>query len=353
VFSKRAAKQPSVVGLDLDPSHIAAAEVVANGSLSVKRAALAMLRPGILRDGEVTDPAGLTEALQELFAEHELPPRVRIGVANQRIVVRTIDLPAVTDERAVAAAVHAQAPDHIPMPMDEAVLDFQQLGVVETPQGPRTRVVIVAVRREMVQRLAESATAAGLVVEGIDLSAFAMVRAVGAAGSGARLYINVAGLTNVAVASETAVLFARSAAGGLEGIVQTLAERRALTLEHARQWLVHVGMVAPVSQIEGDPALVASTRAVLEDGIHQIADAVRNSVEYYRTQESAETVQEGILTGPVVAIPGFSDALGERLRLAVRCAVVEAADGAEPAADPGRLSVAAGLAVEERDLRAH
>jgi type IV pilus assembly protein PilM len=352
VFRKRSAKPTHVVGLDLDPSHIAAADVVANGDLHIRRSAVAMLRPGIVRDGEVTDPAALSEALRELFEAHDLPRRVRIGVANQRIVMRTMDLPPLLDDKALAAAVEGKAADHIPMPMDEAVIDFQSLGVVSTPQGPQTRVIIVAVRREVVDRLAQAVGDAGLSLEGIDLAAFAMVRAVGVDGDAARLYINVAGLTNVAVASAAGVLFARASAGGLESLVHTLAERRALTLEHARQWMVHVGMSAPLDEIEGDPDLVASTRHVLEEGIHEIADAVRSSVEYYRTQESAESVEDGILAGPGVAIAGFAEALGAQLRLPLVSACVKPVEGYEVGGDPGRLTVAAGLAVEERELRA-
>lgn len=347
MFTKRAA-QP-VVGLDLDPSHIAAVELTADGSMTIKRHALAMLRPGIVRDGELADPEALTEALTALFKDNDLPDRVRIGVANSRIVVRTMDLEPLLDDKALAAAVQAQAADHIPMPMDEAIVDHQRLGVVATPQGPRTRVVIVAVRREVVERVAKAAMDAGLSIEGIDLSAFAMVRAVGRAGAGAQLYLNVAGLTNVAVASEDGVLFARAASGGLEAMAHTLAERGALTLEHARQWMVHVGMSTPVEQVEGDPDLVLAVRTVLEEGVHQIADAVRGSVEYYRMQEHAAPVDEGVLTGAAVAIPGFAEALGEQLHLPLTATVVDVADGGDPIPELGRLSVAAGLAVEERN----
>jgi type IV pilus assembly protein PilM len=174
VFKKRSSSQAAVVGLDLDPGHIAAAEVTVNGSLSLKRGAVAPLRPGVLRDGEVADVPALAEALKTFFAENGLSNRVRLGIANQRIVVRTLDLPPLEDDKALAAAVKVQAPDHIPMPMDEAVIDWQSLGTVQTAAGqPRTRVVVVAVRREMVDRLVAASREAGLKLEGIDLSAFA------------------------------------------------------------------------------------------------------------------------------------------------------------------------------------
>ena len=345
---KKKQRLATVVGLDLDPSHIAAAEVHVNGSVTVKRGAIVALRPGVLRDGEASDPAGLAEALRELFDANDLPRRVRLGIANQRIVVRSLDLPVIDDPKGLAAAVQQEAPDHIPMPMDEAVVDFQSLGVVETPAGPRSRVVIVAVRREMIERLVSATREAGLELEGIDLAAFGMVRALApaAAGEQAILYINVAGLTNVAVANGSGCLFTRAAAGGLDAAVHTLSERRGLTQEHARQWMQHVGLLTPLDEVEGDAELIAATRAALDEGVHQLADTVRNSLNFYRMQEGAETVERALLTGPVLAIPGFADKLSEQLKLPVEPAFV-VVDG-DDESDPARLAVAAGLAIEDR-----
>lgn len=341
---KKRAKKTTVVGLELDPSHLAAAQVAVNGNISVTKSAVADLRPGIVRDGEVADPVALTEALRGLFDGTELPTQVRLGIANQRIVVRTLDVPPVDDPKLLDELVRSEAPDHIPVPMDEAVLDFQPLGRVETTAGPRTRVVIVAVRREMIDRMVASTQEAGLDVVGIDLSAFAMVRALHSNDTDhAVLYVNLAGLTNVAVANATGCLFTRAATGGLDAVLQSLSERRGLTIEHARGWLQYVGLVTPVEEIEGDPDLVAAVRQTLDDGVHTIADTVRNSLNFYRMQESAETVDRAVLTGPAVAIPGFAARLSEQLQIPVEGTVVA---GQSDDADLGRLTVAAGLALD-------
>jgi type IV pilus assembly protein PilM len=346
VFKRKRAPKNHLVGLELDPGHLAAAEVHVNGTLSLERGVVAHLKPGILRDGDVTDAAALADAIRALFEEHDLPRRVRLGIANQRIVVRSLDLPVTADEKELFASARALAPDHIPMPIDEAVLDMQSLGPVATPAGPRTRVVVVAVRREMVERITAAARQAGLTVEGIDLSAFGMLRALPAPEPGnAILYVNAAGLVNVAVANPAGCLFTRAAAGGLDAMASTLAERRGLTLEHARQWIQHVGLAAPLAEVEGDPELVAAVRTVLEEGVHGMADTVRNSLNFYRMQESAETVERAVLTGPGVEVDGLAERLAELLRLPVDAASVQAADD-QP--DLGRLTVAAGLAVAER-----
>ena len=64
---------------------------------------------------------------------------MRLGVANQRIVVRTIDLPQIEDRKELDAAVRFQAQEHIPMPLEQAVLDFQSLGFVTRPTRASAR----------------------------------------------------------------------------------------------------------------------------------------------------------------------------------------------------------------------
>src|SRR4051794_14826326 len=168
----------AVTGLHLEQGEAIA--VVARpeaGRLVIQRAAAIDLHPGSVRDGEVHDPESLAMTLKRLFSEHGLPKRVRVGIANQRTIMRTIDLPPLQREAEIAAAVRMHAPDHIAMPLDQAVMDHQVLGRVDTPEGPRTRVVVVATDRESVDRLLGSLRRAGLRAEGLDLSAFALIRA--------------------------------------------------------------------------------------------------------------------------------------------------------------------------------
>jgi len=338
------------VGLDIEPGHVAAVEVSANGSIVIERAATASLGPEVMRDGEVTDPDALAGTLRDLFKANKLGRRVRVGVANQRIVVRVLDLPPLENRKDLDTAVRFQAQEHIPMPMEQAVLDWHSLGLQQTPEGERTRVVVAAARRDMIERLLGTVRAAGLRPVGVDLSAFAMIRALGRdsiADGSPVLYLNVAGLTNLAVGQGGVCAFTRVVPGGLEGMVAQLAERRGLTLDHSRQWLCHVGLTAPVSSIKGEEEIVGEARSVLADGVHRIADEVRNSLDFYRNQEGGLGVERAVATGPAIAIPGLADQLGSDLGMPVQPGAVGSAAGALGAADVGHLTIAAGLAVEE------
>ena len=280
----RPATGKSVVGLTIEPGYVAAVQT-ASGRIAIERAATASLAPGVVRDGEVVDVDTLAAVLRKMFDDNKLCKRVRVGVANQRIVMRTVDLPPLTSAKEISSAVRFQAQEHIPMPLDQAVLEHHSLGLVDTADGPRTRVVLVAARRDMIDRVLEAVKRAGLRPHGIDLSAFAMIRALHQTGrSGATLYMNVGGITNIAVAVGTTCVFTRVIAHGTESIAGTLAERRELTLEHAHGWLKHVGLIDPLDEIEGDAEIVLEARNVLTDGARRIADEVRNSIDFHVMQ---------------------------------------------------------------------
>ena len=74
--------------------------------------------------------------LRALFSEHTSSPSGSAsGIANQRVVVRTLRLPAIEDPTELEAAVRFQAQEQIPMPLEQAVLDHQVVGGVPAAEG--------------------------------------------------------------------------------------------------------------------------------------------------------------------------------------------------------------------------
>ncbi len=406
----RRSSPKTVVGLDIEAGAIHAAQVSATGRLQVQRAATVALEPGVVRDGEVVDSAALTTALRELFAEHKLDKRVRVGVANQRIVVRHLLLPMITGAKEIAAAVRFQAGYELPMPIEQAVLDHVVLGPVETDEGERMRVLVVAARRDVVEQLLDAVRAAGLAPVGIDLSVFALARALGRhAGDECTVHLAIGGIVNLAVVHEGECLFTRVIGGGVEAMALELAEREEITAEEARAALhgvdlrkrsapataplaldpdpvvelepvhepvpvvqadaedehVPVVEIHPVAGFDqeaeaerpvepppaarrSEPSTADVAERVVADGIRRIAADVRNSLDFHQNAElpgaSAPPVPQRILlTGPAVGIPGFADALADRVGLSVEVVDIDMRDGLEP----GHYTVAAGLAIEE------
>ncbi|HXB63970.1 MAG TPA: pilus assembly protein PilM [Solirubrobacteraceae bacterium] len=270
----------NVVGLDIQPGYVAAVQARVNGGVTIERAAGAPLAPDLVREGDVLDEQELGNALRELFRDGRLSKRVRVGLANQRTVLRILELPPVTDRKELDAAVRFQAEDQVPMPLASAVLDYHSLGVFDTPNGPRQRVIVVAAQREMVERLLRAVQHAGLRPEGIDLSAFALIRSLyrpstpvaaegleGGEPAERVLYLNVGGLTNMAIAEGTVCRFTRVVGGGLEAMAGEIAERRGIPLVAARALLAEFELprpgavphqdTAPHHELPAEPAAAA------------------------------------------------------------------------------------------------
>jgi type IV pilus assembly protein PilM len=425
-------RTPQLVGLDIQPGYAAAVQASVNGSLRVERAAGAQIPGDAMREGEVLDEGTLAEALRELFAQARLDKRVRVGVANQRTVLRMLELPPLTDRKELDAAVRFQAADQMPMPLENAVLDYHALGIVDTPAGPRQRVAVVAAQRDMIERLLSAVRRAGLRPEAIDLSAFALIRALhrsqpdgaqpgGSSEDGAGapadvpasrvLYLNVGGLTNMAIAEGTVCRFTRVVGGGLESISAAVAERQQIPLGEARELVASVDLAhapaapqptaqpAPAQDAEEQPVqepaesdlqengseepvdasaaredvseadastevetaseaealtealppaqALLDVRAVLEGGVREIAGEVRNSIDFHRMQEGGGEVSSVVLSGPALAIAGFAQALSSELGMDVRAQTVGFLGEAAGHVAPEHLAVAAGLAVEE------
>jgi type IV pilus assembly protein PilM len=354
----RSRNSSTLVGLDIQPGYASAVEARVNGTVMVQRAAGTPLPPDTMREGEVIDENALSETLHEMFATSHLDKRVRVGIANQRTVLRTLELPPLTDRKELATAVRFQAEDQVPMPLDNAVLDFHPLGIVDTPNGPRQRVIVVAAQRDMVERLLGAVRSAGLRPEGVDLSAFALIRSLHHADEehvGRVLYLNVGGLTNMAIAEETVCRFTRVVSGGLESMATDIAERNRIPLREARDLLASVDLDeqasynpfdAPGSEpVEYQPAV--DVRPVLIAGVREIAGEVRNSLDFHRSQDGGGDVSSVILSGSALQIQGFAKALQAELHVPVIPQTVGVLDADSADVSPEQLAVAAGLATEE------
>src|SRR5262245_52862637 len=229
-------KPQSIVGLDIETGSVAATEVRVNGSREVTRTAIAPLQPGVVNEGEVLDADALSRALRDLFAHHKLGKAVRLGIANQRVVVRTMQLPLIEDEEEIDTAVRFRAQDQIPMPLDQAVLDHRVIARGKGPDGQRQmEVLAVAARRDMLVSLLEAIRKAGLHPLGVDLAAFGMIRALDVEPAPpveseegqiqtTTLFCNLGDITNLAVARGGECLFTRLAPFGRERSAQRAAE---------------------------------------------------------------------------------------------------------------------------------
>lgn len=361
-FGRKKSDGGTVVGLEIEAGSIAAVEASGDPVPRIAAAGVQALSVEAFRDGEVAEPEAVADAVRALFDAHDFGRRVRLGIANQRLVVRTLRLPMIENPDELDAAVRFSAQEQIAMPLDEAVIEHRIVGgVAASADAPaQIDVMVVAARREMILATLRPLRDAGLEPVGVDLSAFGMIRAladeaeastatadepVPPSERAAILYCNVGDATNLAVARGRSCLFTRVSAVGLEDIGGGLSSATGLSPEHAALWLGYVGLGRPVAEIEGDPVVVARTREALENGAASLVDELRLSLDFYAAQEAAVPVERIVLCGPGSAIPGLPEQMESDVGLPIAVGRPAALSGYD-AATAARLTVPLGLALD-------
>jgi type IV pilus assembly protein PilM len=356
----------TLVGLKIGASQVAAARVANGAAPQLLQIARAPLADGIVVAGELRDIDALAETLKELFAKHKLPKRgVRLGIANNRIGVRTFEVAGIDDPRQLANAIRFRAQEQLPIPLEEAVLDWQILSerYDEDAGVLMKRVLLVVAYRELVDQYVLACKKAGIRLSGIDLEAFAMLRALAAPlaadapdPTGVTVLVNVGhDRSTFAVSDGRHCEFTRVLGWGGENLTAAIAQALELTPAEAAPVKHAVSLVANAAPTpEGvDPAAVEAAREPARAELQNFARELVSSLRFYQNQPGALAFGEVILTGGTAHLPGFAEELNRLIGVPVRVAdplnrVVVPKKFREPDDySLGSLTVAIGLGIED------
>jgi type IV pilus assembly protein PilM len=349
-----------VVGLKVGASQLAAARIDNHDGLRLLQLERQPLPPGIVSSGEVRDVPALGAALDEFFRSHNLPRRgVRLGLATSRIGVRTVEIAGVDDERQLANAVLFRAHEALSIPVDQAVIDHHVIGESVDEGGiVNRRILLVVAYRESIDRFVAASKLAKIELMGIDLEAFALLRALSPNGSNgnarraAVVAVNVGhDRTTLAVSDGEICQFTRVLEWGGANLVAAVARELRMQPLHAEQLMREVALtpaqVAPESEDNRIPAAADVARRELQT----LARELVASLEFYQAQAGSLPIAEVLLAGGTTRVPGLTQELERLTRVRVRSADplarVTVANEFEPGEDLASLAVAIGLGVND------
>jgi type IV pilus assembly protein PilM len=349
-----------LVGLKVGASQLAAARIVNNGAAELVQVARQPLEQGVVVGGEVRDPEALALALKQFFSRNKLPRKnVRLGIASNRIGVRVFDLVGIEDEKQLENAIRFRAQEALPIPLDEAVLDYHVLGESVDEDGTAMqRVLLVVAYRELVDRYVSACRKAGITLAGVDLEAFALLRAIAAPRSeedesdSALVAVSIGhDRSTFAVSDGRICEFTRVIEWG--GATLSVAIARALDL-------------AP-SEVEPIKRLVSLESPAVPDGIEPehyslAVDAVRrqvqafarelvSSLQFYQHQPGSLGIGEIVITGGTAGLAGLATELqniiGVHVRVGDPLARLKVSKKLSADEELGSLAIAIGLGIED------
>jgi type IV pilus assembly protein PilM len=311
----------SAIGLDIGTSGVRAAELsFGRGQVTLTKFGQVALPDGAVRDGEVIDVEAVAQAIKQLWAHTKFSSKkVIIGVSNQKVVVRQVDLgwlPA--DELKKSLAFQVQ--DYIPMPVEHAVLDFHPLEEVTGSHGDRMlRGLLVAASREMVLNAVHAVQKAGLTPTTVDLSSFAVLRSLGGTDqvgihSEVEALVDIgAKVTNIVVHDAGVPRFIRILLMGGQDLTEAVAERAGVPVQQAEALKQQMGLQADGNSNDQTPAVRA-----LESAVSALLDEIRGSLDYYMASSGSSPIRKLVLTGGGSRLNGLAARLGQSTRLEVQ-----------------------------------
>lgn len=305
------------VGLDIGASAVRVAQVGgARGGTSLLGFAQVALPPGVVVDGEIVDPGPVSEAISQVWKRAKIRGKGAIvGVSNQRVVVRQVDLPYL-EEQEFRSSLRFQAADYIPMSVEDAQLDFIVIDDYTTEsQEHMMRVLLIAAATDMVDTFVTTASSGGVEAMGIDLTPFAIARAVsasargeaGVAGSEAVIDVGAA-TTNILIHHNGEPRFVRILLVGGDDATKALVEEMSLSFEEAEALKFDLGRgVGP-----------ENARGLLNRQVASLVDEIRGSLDYYLSQEDSEPVSSILITGGGSLTAGLTERLEQTLKTQVQ-----------------------------------
>jgi type IV pilus assembly protein PilM len=350
-----------VTGLKIGGSQLAAARVHNNGVPELVQVARQELEPGIIVGGELRDPDALVAALKDFFKRHKLPRQgVRLGIANNRIGVRTFELSGIDDAKQLENAIRFRAHEALPIPIEEAVIDWQILDERENEEGGSTRrILLVVAYRDLLDRYVDACKKAGIRLVGIDLEAFALLRVIAeplpaeAGPTSAAIVVVSVGhdRSTFAVSDGRVCEFTRVLDWGGASLNVAIARELDIAPSEAEP----IKRMLSLTHADTPEGLTEDQARRARDGIQRqlqsFARELVSSLQFYQKQPNSLGIGEIVLTGGTAHLHGLAEELQTLIGVSVRpgdpLTRVKVGKKIKDAEQVGSLATAIGLGIED------
>jgi type IV pilus assembly protein PilM len=333
--------------LDIGSSSVKLAEVAHDASgPRVTALASRPLPPTVIQSNVIQDEATVAEAIRALIDETKTQVRLAVtAVPGPAVIVKKVILPGQPGAD-VESAVYAEAAHLVPDSLDNVNLDFQVVDWIES--GGKMEVLVVAVKKEIINSYTGAIRAAGLDPVLVDVDYFALENMYELnydppEGGGAVALVNIgARYSSINIVKDGRSSFTGDVpVGGVE-LTDALVRQLGVSPE-AAEAIARGQAPAGTDATAVEPVIGSVTEFLVEE--------IQRALSFYWTAATDEPLGAVVLSGGPARVPGLSAQLAQRLGCAVevadpfrRLTVDPGVDRALVEASGPALAVAVGLA---------
>jgi type IV pilus assembly protein PilM len=307
----------NIVGVDISSWGIRAVEVrdAATAKPTVLRYKSILLPEGAVLRGEVVEVATVSTALRQLWSTGGFTSKdVVLGIGNHRVLARDLSVPKMSIQR-IRESLPFQVQEMLPVPVEDALLDFYPVSESHTEQGPMVNGLLVAAVKESVVTNVKAAEQAGLNPIDVDLIPFALSRVLLRGGNtkGIVAIIEIgANTSTVVIAKDGVPQFVRIIPAGGSDLTDAIRSEAMLTTEQAETTKRALGLTTAGVAIEQRPIV-----EVIYKVAGELLNSIRNTLNYFVGSRPQGPVSQIILTGGGARLTGFAQALQDSARIPI------------------------------------
>jgi type IV pilus assembly protein PilM len=302
-------KKKTAVGLDVGSGLVKVAVIDHSGAEpELVRVAMTPLLADAIVEGEVMDPAIVSDAIRACLSAAEVQPAaVATAVGGRDVIVKKITIDRVKASQA-QELMRWEAEQHVPFDMDSVELDFQILDPESTDE--QMQVLLVAAKRELVEAKLRALEEAGLSASIVDVDSFALHNAFERchpeAMSGVVALVNVGHeITNINIVEDGVPVLTRDLGVGTRRFREDLQRDLGLSAEEAMAIL-------------GSPDRSTALDTVLVARGEEIAVGIERAAAFLASaSRSLAQVSSVYVCGGGARTPGLLDTMGARLRVPI------------------------------------
>ncbi len=260
----------------------------------------------------------VSEAVSSMVAELKVKgSAVRSVVSGQQVIMRFMKL-LVLDSDNLDEMVGFEAQQHIPFPLDEMVYSYQLLG--ETEDGQR-EVLLVAMKKEVLDELHEQVDKSGLKPEGVDCSLtslYNVYRASYPLEAECTMIVDIGAKTTDIIFAESGNFFTRSitTAGGF--VTSAIAREMQLGYREAEELKISQGLIAMGNgHTDGMSPEQASLATIIRNAMTRMSSEIQRTINHYRAQRKGCAPAKVLICGGGARLAFTLEFLQEALSIPV------------------------------------
>jgi type IV pilus assembly protein PilM len=307
----------TIVGIDIGSRSLRAVEVqgAAKARPVITRYHEVALPEDSVRRGEVLEVGTVADALKTLWSTGKFTTRnVVLGMGGQRVFARDLIVPRAPIEQ-IRESLQFQVQDLLPVPVEDAILDFYPISEGASSDGPIVNGLLIAAIKDAVTQNVNAAVKARLNAVHVDLIPFALTRALAPISSSTSLTVLIgvgADTTNVVIAQGGVPLFVRILPSGGDDITRAMSTTLQLDLAQAEALKRQLGLGSADVPLENRPAV-----EIIYAVVGELFNSIRNTLNYFLSTKRNTQLERVIVTGGGTQLAGFNPALSEMIGLPV------------------------------------